>query len=231
MSGDVLNAHTIKVFIIDDNAIETQCIHEFLEAGESLLDVVEILPTTVGAIELITSLKPNVLLLRVSSSDRADSLEFIKILKNQFPALPLVVITADNSIETILTALKNGTSSYLLNTTAPAALKDALIQTSQLGSVLSPEVAHKILISLKTPAVIPSSASAREIEVLTLISKGLSNKEIGKRLFISARTVETHLNHMYTRFNVTTRTQAVLHGLKHELFHLSKPEAVIGKPV
>ena len=226
MSDDFQNLSEIKVFIIDDNAIETLCIHEALESNGSLLKIVEILPTTVGAFESITSLKPNVILLRVSSSDEANSLEFIRLIKIQFPELPLVVITPDNTTATILTALKNGASSYMLNTTTPSELKEAIIRTSRHGSVLSPEVAHKVLTSLKSPPVIQYAASDRELEILKLVSKGLSNKEIGKKLFISTRTVETHLHHMYTRFDVSTRTQAVLHALRYQLFHLSDPAAV-----
>ena len=225
MTADLHNPNEIKVFIIDDNAIETLCIHEALESNGGALKIVEILPTTVGAMESITSLKPNVILLRVSSSDEANTLEFIRLMKDQFPDLPLVVITPDNTTATILTALKNGASSYMLNTTTPAQLKEAIIKTSQHGSVLSPEVARKVLTSLKSPPVIPYAASDRELEILKLVSKGFSNKEIGQKLFISTRTVETHLNHMYTRFDVSTRTQAVLHALRYQLFHLSDPGA------
>lgn len=221
MIEGVQNHNTIKVFIIDGNAIETFCIRDILEGDGSHLEVVEILPTTDGALALITSLKPNVILLRVSSAEEANSLEFIKLMKSQFPDLPLLVITSDNSIATILTALKNGASSYLLNSTVPTELKDALIKTSEHGSVLSPEVAKKMLSTLNTPTAIPITASLREIEILRLISKGLTNREIGQKLFVSTRTVDTHLDRMFSRFEVSTRTQAVLHGLKHQLFNLS----------
>ena len=221
MNDGVQHPNTVKVFIIDDNAIETFCIRDILEGDGSHLEVVEILPTTDGALALITSLKPNVILLRVSSADEANSLEFIKLIKSQFPDLPLLVITSDNSIATILTALKNGASSYLLNSTVPTVLKDALIKNSQHGSVLSPEVAKKMLSTLNTPPTNQIEASHREIEILRLISKGLTNKEIGQKLFVSTRTVDTHLDRMYSRFEVSTRTQAVLHALKHQLFDLS----------
>lgn len=221
MNDGVKNHNAIKVFIIDDNAIETMCIREILEGDGNLLEVVEILPTTVGALAMITSLKPNVILLQVSFTDEANTLDFIRLTKTQFPDLPLVVITSDNSIETILTALKNGASSYLLNTTVPTELKDALVKTSQHGSVLSPEVAQKVLSTLNTPSATLIVASDREKAILRLISKGLSNKDIGHKLFISTRTVEAHLDRMFSRFDVSTRTQAVLHGLKHQLFTLA----------
>lgn len=221
MNDGVKNHNAIKVFIIDDNAIETMCIREILEGDGNLLEVVEILPTTVGALAMITSLKPNVILLQVSFTDEANTLDFIRLTKTQFPDLPLVVITSDNSIETILTALKNGASSYLLNTTVPTELKDALVKTSQHGSVLSPEVAQKVLSTLNTPSATLIVASDREKAIFRLISKGLSNKDIGHKLFISTRTVEAHLDRMFSRFDVSTRTQAVLHGLKHQLFTLA----------
>lgn len=221
MNDGVKNHNAIKVFIIDDNAIETMCIREILEGDGNLLEVVEILPTTVGALAMITSLKPNVILLQVSFTDEANTLDFIRLTKTQFPDLPLVVITSDNSIETILTALKNGASSYLLNSTVPTELKDALEKTSQHGSVLSPEVAQKVLSTLNTPSATLIVASDREKAIFRLISKGLSNKDIGHKLFISTRTVEAHLDRMFSRFDVSTRTQAVLHGLKHQLFTLA----------
>ncbi|MGW7364679.1 response regulator [Streptomyces sp. NPDC054841] len=117
----------------------------------------------------------------------------------------LVLTTYDSDVD-ILAAVEAGASGYLLKDAPPEELA-AAVRTAAAGrSALAPAVAHRLMDRMRTPA---QALTKRELEVLQLVSEGLSNQQISKRLFLSQATVKSHLVHVYAKLGVDSRTAAV----------------------
>jgi DNA-binding NarL/FixJ family response regulator len=118
----------------------------------------------------------------------------------------VLILTNYDSDADILGAIEAGASGYLLKDAPPTELVAALRTAATGASVLAPAVASR----LGGRAILaPTSLSSREIEVLQLVAEGRSNREIGRRLFLSEATVKSHLVHIFTKLGVNSRTHAV----------------------
>lgn len=171
------------------------------------------------AVTLHHSLSPDVTLmdLRMPGLDGVDAIEAIKA---QQPQAHILVLTTYDSDADILRAIEAGATGYLLKDTPREELFHAIRAAARGDSVLAPTIAARLMTRMRAPA--EENLSGREIEVLQLVAKGASNKEIGQALHISTATVKTHLIHIYNKLGVDDRTAAVTTALEKGIITLER---------
>jgi DNA-binding NarL/FixJ family response regulator len=138
-------------------------------------------------------------------------------LKERLPGVQFIVLTVYKDPELIFQALKAGACGYLLKRSTAEDILRAIAEVRSGGAPMTSEIARLVVQSFRpSPANASeeSGLSRRELEILNLLSQGLSNKELGARLGISAETVRTHLNNVYQKLHVHGRTEAVVKHLK-----------------
>lgn len=159
--------------------------------------------------------RPQVVLMDVFLP-RMSGIECTAQLKELLPETQIIILTAMNDKELIFLALQAGADGYLLKRTKPAALRSALLDVVGGGSPMSSEIARRVVESFRSKAkTIDKSLnlSAREEEILVLLSKGCSNKAIADQLNLSVETIYSHLKRVYEKLHVHSRTEAVLRYL------------------
>ena len=122
------------------------------------------------------------------------------------PAPAVLVLTTYDTDRDIVRAVEAGAAGYLLKDADPARITDAVIRAAAGGTVLSPDLAQRVVARISRPQ---ADLSAREVEILAAVARGLSNREIARSLVISEATVKTHLVHVFTKLDVDSRTAAV----------------------
>ncbi|MCA9875229.1 MAG: response regulator transcription factor, partial [Anaerolineales bacterium] len=147
-----------------------------------------------------------------------DGVGAIQAIKAQRPSANILVLTTYDSDADIVRAVEAGATGYLLKDTPREELFRAVRAASRGESVLAPAVAARLMTRMRAPA--EEALSAREIEVLQLVSTGNSNREIGKALHISTATVKTHLIHIFDKLGVNDRTSAVTAALERGIISL-----------
>jgi DNA-binding NarL/FixJ family response regulator len=175
-------------------------------AGDADFEVIGEAGDGSEALALAETLRPDVILmdLRMPDVDGATAIERLSERGN--PARVLVLTTYDTDAD-VLPALKAGATGYLLKDSPRAELFRAVRAAHRGESVLAPSVAARLVTQLRTPA--QDTLSDRELEVLSLIAQGETNRDTAARLFISEATVKTHLLHIYSKLDVNDRAAAV----------------------
>jgi DNA-binding NarL/FixJ family response regulator len=199
----------IRVLVADDHPIVRSGIVALLESADDIT-VVGTASTGIEAVELALELGPDIVLmdLRMPGIDGDEATARILSVRGD---IRVVVLTTYETDASILTAIEAGASGYLLKA-APQEEILAGIRSVARGEVaLAPSIAAMLVNRVKQPAI---SLSAREKEVLALVSDGLSNPAIAKRLFLSEATVKTHLLHAFEKLEVSDRTRAVTKAME-----------------
>jgi DNA-binding NarL/FixJ family response regulator len=147
-------------------------------------------------------------------------IEAIPLFKQKTPEQKIVMLTILEDDFHILEAIKNGADGYILKKSSPNKILDAIQQVYEGGAALTPMVARQVLAFLKPETTLPGSPSnltAREKEILLLLTQGLTNELIAGKLFISAQTVRNHIKNIYDKLQVHSRAQVVAKALKEKL--------------
>ncbi|GLW05094.1 DNA-binding response regulator [Microtetraspora sp. NBRC 13810] len=199
----------IRVLIVDDHPVVREGIRGMLEADPGVLVVGEAGSGDEAAVRA-AELAPDVILmdLRMRNGDGVSATA--RILAER-PQTRVVVLTTYETDQDIVRAVEAGAAGYLLKDTSRADLLNAIAAAARGETVLSPSVATRLVTRMRTPAA--GALSPREAEVLALVAKGLTNAEVGKRLFISETTVKTHLLRIFGKLGVSDRTAAVTTAL------------------
>jgi DNA-binding NarL/FixJ family response regulator len=167
------------------------------------------------ALREIPKYRPSVVLMDIFLP-RMSGIECTAQLKELLPETQIIILTAMNDKELIFLALQAGAAGYLLKRTKPADLRNALLDVLTGGSPMSSEIARRVVESFHRKAkTIDKSLnlSAREEEILVLLSKGYSNKAIADQLKLSVETIYSHLKRVYEKMHVHSRTEAVIRYL------------------
>lgn len=169
------------------------------------------------AVELADRLYPDVVLmdLRMPALEGVAAIEEIKA---QRPDIQVLVLTTYDSDADILRAVEAGATGYLLKDSPREELYEAVRAAAQGKVLFAPAVANKLMQHIREPR--RDALSTREIEVLNLVRRGLSNKEIARSLHVSEATVKTHLIHTFKKLGVEDRTAAVTVALEKGILHL-----------
>ncbi|QRP48896.1 response regulator transcription factor [Amycolatopsis sp. FDAARGOS 1241] len=196
---------TVTLLIADDHPIVRDGLRGIF-TGEHGFEVLGEAANGAEAVTLAESLRPDVVLmdLRMPAADGVSAITELARLGN--PARVLVLTTYDTDSD-VLPAIEAGATGYLLKDAPREELFRAVRAASRGEAVLSPAVASRLMGQMRAPAKEP--LSHREIEVLTLVARGCTNKDAAKKLFISEATVKTHLIHAYAKLGVKDRAAAV----------------------
>jgi DNA-binding NarL/FixJ family response regulator len=195
----------IKLLIVDDHPVVRDGLRGMF-AGDDRFTVVGEAGDGHEALAVARAAAPDVVLMDLRMP-RMDGVTTIKALAAQGSTARVLVLTTYDTDSDVLPAIKAGATGYLLKDTPREELFRAVSAAHRGESVLSPAVAGRLMGRLRSPAKEP--LSQRELEVLTLISQGRSNREAAGELFISEATVKTHLLHAYAKLGVRDRAAAV----------------------
>jgi DNA-binding NarL/FixJ family response regulator len=208
---------SIRVVLADDHAVVRKGIREFLEE-EGDIEVVGEATDGQEALKLTLEQSPDVAVLDIQMPG-LNGIEVTRRIKAERPAVRVMVLTAYDDDPYIFAALQAGASGYVLKSAPSDELIRAVRAVSRGESALDPAVTTRVMQQLasgKPPgaADVVEGLSERELEVLRLAARGLTNKAIGQELGISDRTVQGHLANIFGKLNVSTRTEAVLLAVK-----------------
>lgn len=208
----------IKILIADDHAVVREGTRRILEQEQDL-EVVAEASDGEEAVRLATSSKPDVAIIDISMP-KLDGIEATKQIKALCPTTTVLILTAYDDEQFIFSLLEAGAAGYLLKSVRGRELVDAVCAVHAGESVLHPSVARKVLNRFATISGQPGKKepvevlSKREMEVLKLAARGLSNQDIAEELCLSMRTVQGHLGHIFNKLQVSSRTEAVVRALK-----------------
>jgi NarL family two-component system response regulator LiaR len=213
----------IRVLIADDHAI----IRKGVKAVLDLVPEIELVGEAENgkqAINLSQELQPDVILMDLMMPEM-DGIACIREIKAQRPEARILVLTNFAGEDMIFPAIKAGAMGYHLKDSSPKALEEAIHQIFKGEPSLHPLIAKKVLEELHTSPEdqeIYESLTRRELEVLSLIAKGLENREIAEQLVVSEATVRTHVSNILGKLHLASRTQAALYALREGLASLDE---------
>jgi DNA-binding NarL/FixJ family response regulator len=211
------NTEAIRVILADDHAVVRKGIREFLEdAGD--IQIVAEAADGLEAVALVSEHQPDVAVLDVQMP-HLTGIEATRRIKAEHPAVQVLILTAYDDDPYIFALLQAGASGYILKTADSSELVRAVRAVARGESALDTAVAHKVVQQLTSGRPLGAQAAAepltdREVEVLRLAAKGLTNKAIGHVLGISDRTVQGHLANVYGKLGAGSRTEAVTEALR-----------------
>ncbi|MCZ7574313.1 MAG: response regulator transcription factor [Ardenticatenaceae bacterium] len=211
---------SIRVVLADDHAVVRQGIRDFLEeAGD--IEVVAEASDGEEAKALVRRHQPDVAILDVRMPE-ATGIEVTRWVRQESPAIGVLILTAYDDDPFVLAALQAGANGYVLKTAEADEIIAAVraIHTGQ--SALDPVITQKLMTYLAggLPPGPVEPLTGRELEVLELAARGLTNRGIGRALGISDRTVQGHLANIYAKLQVGSRTEAVTKALQLGLIQL-----------
>jgi DNA-binding NarL/FixJ family response regulator len=206
----------IKVVIADDHAVVRSGLQSLLDTADGI-DVVGAATDGAEAVELVAAIEPDVVLMDLSMPG-LDGVAATAAICEANPSVAVVVLTSFSEPSRIHAALEAGAIGYQLKDAAPDDLIAAVRAAAAGGAPLDPRAA-RVLLDRRTLAARGGAGiaalSSREQEVLRLVTAGLANKQIARRLGIAERTVKAHLTNIFARIGVTDRTQAALWAQQH----------------
>ena len=213
---------TIRILIVDDHAVVRRGLSAILET-EPDLEVVGEAENGNQAVWKTRSLQPDVILMDLVMPEK-DGIEAIKEIKKDDAKANILVITSFAEDEKVFPAIKAGALGYLLKDSSPDDLIQAIHEIHQGKASLHPTIARKLIMEIKEdgPKTKPSEQvlTTREVEVLTLIARGLSNQQIANQLMVGETTVRFHVSNILSKLHLANRTQAVLYALKEGIAKL-----------
>jgi DNA-binding NarL/FixJ family response regulator len=206
----------IRILIVDDHPVVREGLGGML-AGQSDFEVVALAANGAEGVALYEQHTPDVVLmdLRMPVLDGVGAIEQIRAKR---PSAHILVLTTYDSDADIVRAIEAGATGYLLKDAPRDELFRSIRASARGESALSAAVASRLMSRMRAPA--EENLSTREIEVLQLVARGTSNKEIGKQLHISTATVKTHLIHIFDKLGVKDRTSAVTVALERRILTL-----------
>lgn len=201
---------TITVALVDDHAVLRGGLAQLLNS-ESDIEVVGMASDGSGALTLVRELHPDVLIMDLQMPG-VDGVTATRQVVGE-GGTDVLVLTSFSDTDRIVAALDAGAVGYLLKDTEPEDVIEGVRAVSRGESPIHPRAARQLLSALPVPR--DHDLTPRELEVLALVRMGLANKQIGRRLGISERTVKTHLTSTFSRIGASDRTQAALWAERH----------------
>lgn len=206
----------IKLLIVDDQELIRASLSIVL-GGEADFEITGTAEHGEVAVELIRQLSPDVVLMDIHMPTM-NGVEATRQIKNQFPHVKVVILTTFEELNYVREALAAGAEGYLLKAIHPKDLAAGIRSVHHGGTLITQEIAKQLIAQWLSP-VEPSSVgkskknnfglTERELEVLDELSKGASNREIARKLFLTEGTVKNYISNIYSKLDVTGRQKAV----------------------
>ncbi len=206
----------IRILLVDDHPVVRAGLSGLLSSQPDF-EVVGEASNGLEALDLLQKLKLDVVLMDLRMP-QMDGVSAIRQIRAQFPRVQILVLTTYDTDSEIVRAVEAGATGYLLKDVPREELFRAVRLCARGEAVLSPPIAARLLGRMRGPA--EENLSVRELEVLSLVAKGFSNKEIARKLKISEATVKTHLLHAFGKLGVDDRTAAVTVALERGILRL-----------
>ncbi|OGO47605.1 MAG: DNA-binding response regulator [Chloroflexi bacterium RBG_16_64_32] len=216
----------ISILVADDHALVREGTRERLEREEDF-EVVGEAADGAEAVRLVDQLKPNVAIIDIAMPN-LNGIDATRQIKKNQPSTAVLVLSAYDDDQYIYAVLEAGADGYLLKNVRGHQLVDAIRDVCAGEMVLAPHVARKVVKWFSSlshghrPEAAGDFLSERELEVLRLAAKGMSNKEIAAELALSVRTVQSHLGRIFDKLGASSRTEAVLRALKEGWLSLDR---------
>jgi len=207
----------IRVLIVDDHGVVREGLRAYLEL-EPDIQVVGDARDGDEAVKRTMELSPDVVLMDLVMPN-LDGVQATAQIKRARPATHIIVLTSFMDDERVVPAIRAGATSYLLKDVASADLARAIRGAFAGQAQLHPEVARRLMQQVTAPRQPDAVAelTGREREVLSLVARGRSNKEIARELVVSERTVKGHVSNILGKLGLQDRTQAALYAVHHGL--------------
>jgi len=202
-----------RVLVVDDHPVVRGGLVGWLDAQPDL-DVVGEAGDGLAALAAVAEHLPDVVLMDLRMP-RMDGVEATGRISAAHPGVRVLVLTTYDTDADIVRAVEAGATGYLLKDTPLPQLADAVRAAARGETVLAPPVAARLVSRLRAPAV--EAPTARELQVLGGVARGLTNAEIGRELFIGEATVKTHLLRVFAKLGVDDRTRAVMVAVERGL--------------
>lgn len=199
---------TASVLVVDDHPVVRSGLRAVIDADEAL-EVIGEAATGEEAIKLAAHLRPDVVLCDLRLGSGIDGIETTAALRALDPAPAVLILTTFDRDAEILGAIEAGAAGYLLKDLAPEMIVEGIRRAATGDIVLAPDLATRVLRGMRNPL---PKLTAREVEVLRLLATGATNREISRSLFVTEATVKSHLNHIFTKLGVDSRSRAVAHA-------------------
>jgi len=203
----------IRVILADDHAVVRAGIRQFLEHAEDI-EVIGEADDGEVAKALIEENPPDVAVLDVQMP-KASGIEVTRWIRTHYRQIGVLILTAFDDDPYVLAVLQAGANGYVLKTASPLDIIQAVRDVYAGKSALDPQITQKVMAQITghTKTLPVEQLTDRELEVLTLVGQGFTNKAIGVQLGISDRTVQGHLARIFTKLNASSRTEAVMRAV------------------
>jgi two-component system NarL family response regulator len=205
--------HPVRVMLVDDHPAFRKGLAALIESERDLTVVAEAENGT-QALETFRKARPDVVLMDLRLPGMG-GVEATIAIRKEFPNARIIVLTTFDMDEDIYRAIQSGAQSYLLKDTPDDQLAETIRAVHAGNPLLPAKVAERLAARRQRPDL-----SERELEVLQMLLKGCSNKEIGSALFISEDTVKAHLKTLFVKLDVKDRTEAAISAIRHGIVHL-----------
>jgi NarL family two-component system response regulator LiaR len=213
------NGETVKLVIVDDHRVVRSGVKALIETEPGL----EVIGEAGDGREAVTKVKaqqPDVVLMDLVMPEM-DGVEATNEITKLSPAPEILILTSFSEEERIIQAIKAGASGYLIKDASPDELVQAIEDVYHGESTLDPKVAGTVLRSVQNePEDSAEELTNREIEVLELLAEGLPNEDIAEKLYISERTVRSHVSNILGKLDLANRTQAALYAVRNGIADL-----------
>ncbi|MBY6004916.1 response regulator transcription factor [Salipiger bermudensis] len=208
---------TIRIVVADDHPIFREGLARSLSDSKAVA-VVGQAADAPGAIELVLRTKPDVVLLDISMP--GGGLTALREIASQMPETVVAMLTVSEEDTDIVEALKAGAKGYILKGIGARELLDVVTDLAAGRSYLSPSLAMKVLEAMRAPAEVPKESpldtlTPREEDILRLVSEGLSNKEVARRLDLQEKTVKHYMTSILQKLHARNRVEAALIARDH----------------
>ncbi|MEU9126863.1 response regulator transcription factor [Kitasatospora sp. NPDC048540] len=203
----------VKVFLLDDHEVVRRGVHDLLDA-EPGLTVVGEAGTVEQAIARVPALRPDVAILDMRLPD-GDGVTVCRELRSRMPDLACLILTSFDDEEALLDSIMAGASGYVLKQISGTDLVSAVRTVASGQSMLDPGATTRLMARLRGDGAVPQAPAFpeltdREREILALIGEGLTNRQIGERLYLAEKTVKNHISRLLAKLGVERRVQAAV---------------------
>ncbi|MFI6847777.1 response regulator transcription factor [Kitasatospora sp. NBC_00085] len=203
---------SVKVFLLDDHEVVRRGVHDLLDA-EPDLTVVGEAGTVEQALARVPALRPDVAILDMRLPD-GDGVTVCRELRSRMPDLACLILTSFDDEEALLDSIMAGASGYVLKQISGTDLVSAVRTVASGQSMLDPGATTRLMARLRGDTAPPASdlpqLTDREREILALIGEGLTNRQIGQRLYLAEKTVKNHISRLLAKLGVERRVQAAV---------------------